>query len=149
MVSESHDSRHPIHNLSRYLPFHRFSCVVEHGVASGNATFMSLGFYFNGIAYISDISGISDASFACIEDKTVILILDMLRGAEGSRHKSHFCWDQSRAFIERLRPQKTYLVGMSHTTEHETMTRTLMEFEEKSGLWVRLAYDGLYLELNK
>jgi len=111
---------------------------VKHG------SVICLGYKFNNIVYLSDISG-SDET---LEEKTKnckLLIVDALR-LEGI-HPSHWILPQTLEFIRKTRPKQTYLIGMNHDIEHESTNMELKKLEEE-GLFVQLAYDGMKLVIS-
>ncbi|RKP16712.1 hypothetical protein ROZALSC1DRAFT_31415, partial [Rozella allomycis CSF55] len=122
--------------------------VVEHGIKNETEPFMCLSFHFKGISYISDVSKISEQGLGEMKGTTKVLILDMLKGDSNSYHKSHFTFDQCIQVIETIKPEVTFLVGMSHSTEHDKMTKKLELYENETGHYVRLAFDGLYLQFD-
>lgn len=95
-----------------------------------------LGFRFGRTAYITDFSAIPEGTLAQIADLDV-LILDALRHKP---HPTHSTLDQSLDLVERLKPQRAYFTHIAHELKHEETNRALPPN-------VRLAYDGLKLEL--
>ncbi len=90
------------------------------------------GFRFGAAAYLTDMSSIPDNSLPLLEDLDV-LIIDALRKQP---HPSHANIETALAWVERLRPKRTYFTHMSHEVEHA-------ETENELPAHVRLAYDGL------
>jgi phosphoribosyl 1,2-cyclic phosphate phosphodiesterase len=95
-----------------------------------------LGFRIGGLAYVTDVSRIPDAALERLSGLKC-LILDGLRYRP---HASHFSLEQACAVVARLGPEASFLVHMSHDVDHEEGNRRLPDS-------VRLAYDGLTLEL--
>lgn len=95
-----------------------------------------LGFRFDSAAYVTDFSAIPDATVPLLEDLDV-LILDALRHKP---HPTHSTIEQSLKWVERLRPGMAFFTHIAHELAHEE-TNTLLPPH------VRLAYDGLKLEL--
>jgi len=95
-----------------------------------------LGFRFDRAAYLTDVSFIPETSFPLLEGLEV-LILDTLRRKP---HPTHFTVEQSLQVVHRLKPRWTYFTHIAHELGHEETNATLPP-------QVRLAYDGLKLEL--
>jgi phosphoribosyl 1,2-cyclic phosphate phosphodiesterase len=95
-----------------------------------------LGYRFGAFAYLTDCSGIPDASLALLEGLDV-LVLDALRRRP---HSTHFSLDQAVAMAGRIGARQTYFTHMAHDLGHlETCARL------PPG--VTLAYDGLTLDV--
>ena len=91
-----------------------------------------VGYRIGGLAYVTDVSAIPDASRPLLADLDV-LVIDALRRRP---HPTHFCLDQTLAEIARLRPRRAYLTHMCHDMEHAAVSADLPD-------GVALAYDGL------
>lgn len=94
-----------------------------------------LGFRFGRAAYVTDQSDIPEESLPLLQDLDV-LFLDALRRIP---HPAHSTVDQALAWVERLRPQRTYLTHICHDLGHEETNADLPR-------GVELAYDGLVIE---
>jgi phosphoribosyl 1,2-cyclic phosphate phosphodiesterase len=95
-----------------------------------------LGFRFGRSAYVTDFSSIPDSTVPWLEDLDV-LILDALRHEP---HPSHSTVEQSLAWVHRLKPERAFFTHIAHQLGHEATNAMLPRR-------VRLAYDGLSLEL--
>jgi phosphoribosyl 1,2-cyclic phosphate phosphodiesterase len=95
-----------------------------------------LGFRFRDVAYLTDLSEIPETSLPLLESLD-LLILDALRIKP---HPAHFSLDQALAVVERLKPRRALFTHIAHQLGHEETTARLPSH-------VRLAYDGLKLEL--
>lgn len=95
-----------------------------------------LGFRFGKAAYITDFSTIPDTTLALLEDLDV-LILDALRHTP---HPTHSTIENSLALVKRLRARRAFFTHIAHEVAHEEANARLPSH-------VRLAYDGLKLEL--
>ena len=104
-------------------------------VDHGNWTI--LGYRIGPFAYITDTNGIPPASMKLLEGVRV-LALDGLRPAPV--HPTHFTIDQAVACARRVGAAETWLIHLTHEVRHADVEATLPE-------GVRLAYDGLRLEL--
>ena len=93
------------------------------------------GFRVGGFAYLTDCSGIPEASYDLLKGLDV-LVLDGLRFKE---HPTHFSVTEALAQAERIAPRMTYLTHMNHDVLHAAT-------EEMLPPNVRLAYDGLSFE---
>jgi phosphoribosyl 1,2-cyclic phosphate phosphodiesterase len=105
---------------------------VQHG------TWTITGFRIGRLGYVTDASHIPPASLAHLRELDV-LVLNALRL---TAHPTHFSVDEARRIVEELRPQRTLLVHMTHDIDHETINATLPAN-------MRLAYDGLVVEINE
>ncbi|MDE0626664.1 MAG: MBL fold metallo-hydrolase [Bryobacterales bacterium] len=91
-----------------------------------------LGFRFGRAAYVTDQTGIPAESLERLENLDV-LFLGALRHEP---HPMHSTVAEALAWVERLRPKRTFLTHMCHMLSHEETDRQL-----PAG--VSLAYDGL------
>ncbi|MDT7689371.1 MAG: phosphoribosyl 1,2-cyclic phosphate phosphodiesterase [Acidobacteriota bacterium] len=90
---------------------------------------------FNDFAYATDLSEIPPHSLDLLRDLDV-LVLDCLRLTP---HPTHLWLEPALAYIERLRPRRTYLTHIAHDIKHARDSRLLPEGVE----W---GYDGLEIE---
>lgn len=103
-------------------------------VLHGN--FPILGFRFGNVAYLTDVSAVPETSLPLLEGLEV-LIVDALRHKP---HPTHLTVQQALGLVEKLKPRQSFLTHMAHDLGHEE-TNALLPTH------VRLAYDGLKLEL--
>jgi phosphoribosyl 1,2-cyclic phosphate phosphodiesterase len=96
-----------------------------------------LGFRIGPFAYITDTNGIPPASMKLLEGVDV-LALDGLRPAPP--HPTHFTIGEAVSAAQEIGARMTYLIHLTHDIDHEEIDATLPD-------GVRLAYDGLELEL--
>ena len=95
------------------------------------------GFRIGNFTYITDANSISDEEKKKIYGSEV-LVLNALRH---ETHPSHFTLNEAIAQINELKPKKAFLIHMSHQMGlHEEVEENLPEN-------IRLAYDGLHLNL--
>lgn len=95
-----------------------------------------LGFRINNFAYLTDLKSIPTEEYAKLENLD-ILVIDALRIEE---HISHENLAQALDQIKKIRPQKAYLIHMSHHMGlHQEVEKILPEN-------VFLSYDGLEIE---
>ena len=94
------------------------------------------GYRVDSFAYVTDTNYIPPTSLALLEGLDV-LILDALRREP---HPTHFNFEQALEVVEELKPKMTYFTHLTHTTLHSAVEAELPPN-------VRLAYDGLRLEL--
>ncbi|KAG9290330.1 hypothetical protein G9A89_007061 [Geosiphon pyriformis] len=122
---------------------------VHHGVYfPSKDPYISHGFRFDDITYVSDCSFIPEETKEKMHGSK-ILILDSL---SRKKHISHFSVNQAvdTARILFPRPKRTYLIGFSHRVEHYDLEREMCELqEEEPDLWIRPAYDGLKVEIGQ
>ncbi len=109
--------------------------IVPIPVTHGDWTIF--GFRIGDFAYITDTNGIPESSMRLLEGVR-ILALDGLRPAPP--HPTHFTIDEAVDCAARIGAQTTYLIHLTHEVDHDSFEATLPAS-------VRLAYDGLRLEL--
>jgi len=108
--------------------------IVPVPVLHGNLPI--LGFRINGVAYLTDVSGIPEPSYPLLEGLEV-LILDALRPRP---HATHLTVEQALSVMERLKVPRGYFTHIAHELGHAETNARLPSH-------VRLAYDGLQLEV--
>lgn len=98
-----------------------------------------LGYRFNRFAYITDMKTIGEGEYPYLEGIDT-LVVNALRW--GRPHHSHMLVDDAIAFARRLGARRTFLTHMTHKIGlHDEANKRLPED-------IRLAYDGLQLNLN-
>jgi len=95
-----------------------------------------LGFRVRNFAYLTDCSGIPEASWPLLEGLDTLAI-DALRHRP---HPTHFTVEQAVAVSARLGPRRTWLTHICHDLPHAATNAAL-----PAG--VELAYDGLRLDI--
>jgi phosphoribosyl 1,2-cyclic phosphate phosphodiesterase len=95
-----------------------------------------LGFRVRDFAYLTDCSGIPDASWPLLEGLHT-LVIDALRHRP---HPTHFTVEQALAVSARLGPRRTWLTHICHDLPHEATNAALP-------IGVELAYDGLVIDI--
>ncbi len=103
--------------------------IVMHGDAE------ILGFRFGSAAYLTDFSGIPEASFAQLHGLD-ILFLDALRHRP---HPTHSTVENSLRIVERVGPKRAFFTHICHDLPHQATNATLPPH-------VQLSYDGMQLE---
>lgn len=96
-----------------------------------------LGFRVGPFAYITDTNGIPDETLRLLEGVEE-LALDGLRPAP--HHPTHFTIGESVEVAKKIGARRTWIIHLAHEVDHATVEATLPPD-------VRLAYDGLRLEL--
>jgi phosphoribosyl 1,2-cyclic phosphate phosphodiesterase len=92
---------------------------------------------------VGDFTYITDANYISEEEKnkvrgSKVIVLNALQIRE---HISHFTLQEAIDLLEELQPERAYLTHISHSMgEHR-------DVEKKMPGYIRLAYDGLTLEL--
>jgi phosphoribosyl 1,2-cyclic phosphate phosphodiesterase len=94
-----------------------------------------LGFRLGSFAYLTDCSGIPDASWPLLAGVRV-LVLGALRERP---HPTHFSVDQAVAAARRIGARRTYFTHMCHDLQHAPTCERLPD-------GVTLAYDGLAID---
>jgi phosphoribosyl 1,2-cyclic phosphate phosphodiesterase len=95
-----------------------------------------LGFRVRDLAYLTDCSGIPDASWPLLEGVDT-LVIDALRHRP---HPTHFTVEQAIAVSARLGPRRTWLTHICHDLPHAATNASLPQ-------GVELAYDGLRIDI--
>jgi phosphoribosyl 1,2-cyclic phosphate phosphodiesterase len=95
-----------------------------------------LGFRVGAFAYLTDCSGIPDASMTLLTGLDC-LVLDALRRRP---HPTHFTLEQSIVMARRIGARRTFFTHMAHDLGHEATCAAL-----PAGM--ALAHDGLLLEV--
>jgi len=96
------------------------------------------GFRIGGFTYITDANFISEEEKEKIAGSDVI-VLNALRR---KKHISHFTFDEAVKILDELKPKQAYLTHISHQLGlHDEVEKELPDF-------IRLAYDGLKLEID-
>ncbi|QNH63687.1 MBL fold metallo-hydrolase [Hymenobacter sediminicola] len=97
-----------------------------------------LGFRVGNFSYVTDANHLSSAALDQMRGSDVV-VLNALRH---EKHISHFSLSEAVAVLEELAPRRAYLTHISHLLgRHRDVEATLPDF-------IRLAYDGLRLEVN-
>ncbi|HMD07351.1 MAG TPA: bifunctional riboflavin kinase/FAD synthetase [Candidatus Acidoferrum sp.] len=100
-----------------------------------------LGFRFGRAAYLTDFSSLPDSSLALLQDLDE-LIIDALRDIP---HPMHQTVDQALALIKKLSPRRAWFTHIAHDLAHAETNERLHNLGYSN---VRLAYDGLEIEVN-
>ena len=95
-----------------------------------------LGFRVRDFAYLTDCSGIPDASWPLLEGLDTLAI-DALRHRP---HPTHFTVEQALAVSARLGARRTWLTHICHDLPHAATNASLPQ-------GVELAYDGLRIDI--
>jgi len=95
------------------------------------------GFRVGNFTYITDAKTVSPEERDKIRGSEVLVV----NGLRREEHIAHFNLKEVLAFIEDIKPQKTYLTHVSHLFD----THELIEAELPSNVFV--AYDGMTIEL--
>ncbi len=95
------------------------------------------GYRFGSAAYLTDMSGIPEASFDRLRGLDIV-ILDALRHEP---HPSHSHLSNSVALARRIGAKQTYFTHISHDLEHAAT-------EESLPPGIHMAYDGLRLDFD-
>lgn len=96
-----------------------------------------LGYRIGNFAYLTDVHHLEEASLSQLQNLDTLILSSL----HHRQHHSHMTLDESLALVEVLRPQKTYLMHMSHLMGlHAEMIKSLPTN-------VFFGYDGLVLEV--
>jgi phosphoribosyl 1,2-cyclic phosphate phosphodiesterase len=94
-------------------------------------------FRIRNFTYVTDANYIDDTNLEKMKG-TKILVINALRREP---HISHFTLDEALQLIEKIKPEKAYLIHISHLLGlHDEVTRELPPH-------VEIAYDGLQIDL--
>ena len=97
------------------------------------------GYRLGGFAYLTDIKSISETEAEKLENLEVVVVSAL----RIEPHHSHFNLAEALAFIERIKPKKTYLTHISHLLGfHDKVEQSLPEN-------VHLAYDNLKITIDE
>jgi phosphoribosyl 1,2-cyclic phosphate phosphodiesterase len=96
-----------------------------------------LGFRIGGFCYLTDANHIGPETLDQMRDADVI-VLNALRREQ---HISHFTLAQALEVLEEVKPRRAYLTHISHQLGLHR------EVEAELPPWVKLAYDGLKVEV--
>lgn len=91
-----------------------------------------LGYKINNVAYVTDVSSISEESM-CLLEGLDLLLLDCLHYTP---HNTHFHLEKSIEAAQALRARRTYFIHMTHQMEYFSLRAQLPDNIEP-------AYDGL------
>src|SRR6185369_11550105 len=133
--SQSSAPRVDLHTITQE-PFDLFGLsVIPIPLMHGRG--LTLGFRFGDAAYLTDHSDIPEESKSLLQNLDV-LFLDALRHRP---HPTHSTVEQSLASVRELAPQRAFFTHICHDLPHG---QTEAAFPPN----VRLAYDGLQLEIS-
>ena len=96
-----------------------------------------LGFRIGGFCYLTDANHIGPETLDQLRDADVI-VLNALRREQ---HISHFTLAQAIEILAEVQPKKAYLTHISHQLGRHA------DVEAELPPWIRLAYDGLKVEV--
>ncbi|HEY0262106.1 MAG TPA: MBL fold metallo-hydrolase, partial [Chitinophagales bacterium] len=95
-------------------------------------------FRIGDFTYITDGKTISETELNKLKG-TKTLVINALRHND---HNAHFTIDEALAVVEKIKPERTYFIHMSHQFgKHEVMQKTLPDN-------IFIAYDGLQIMVN-
>lgn len=97
-----------------------------------HASWNIFGYRIGNFAYLTDCSGIPDASMGKLEGLE-LLVLGALRYRP---HKAHFTVEEAVEQIERISPKHAILTHMGHELEYEELNSSLPDY-------IQPGYDGL------
>ena len=109
------------------LPFHQ-----RHGRTD------SWGFRIGDFAYATDVDELDEAAFQTLEG-TRWWIVDALRDRP---HPTHSHLERTLGWIDRVRPERTWLTHMNHDVEYAAWCAKLPTH-------IRPSYDGQVIELEE
>ncbi len=96
-----------------------------------------LGFRIGDLAYLTDANSLPDSTMEQLRGADII-VLNALRHEP---HISHFSLSEAVAILEELKPRRAYLTHISHQLGRH------LAVEAELPDWIRLAYDGLKIEI--
>ncbi|KAH6564327.1 hypothetical protein BASA62_007975 [Batrachochytrium salamandrivorans] len=119
---------------------------VEHG-RNGNEPYMSLGFRFEDLTYISDANAIPPRA-ACIIHGSTHLVID---GLGVVPHSSHFSFDQAvqECILALARGGNGYFTGLSHSMDHDELNVYLASQQaiKDAGIHIEAGFDGQRIQI--
>jgi len=121
---------------------------VEHGVKSDGSPYISWGFRFDDVVYISDVSAIPDETRALLHNSRV-MVLDAIAYHENVRIVSHYVISDAIAEFQLYRPKLSVLTGLGHALDYSALAEDLEVIKETEDLNILPSYDGLVIPLNR
>jgi phosphoribosyl 1,2-cyclic phosphate phosphodiesterase len=97
---------------------------------------VTTGYRLGRMAYSTDVVELGEEAFAILDDLD-LWIVDCLRFEP---HPTHAHFDLAMSWVERLKPKRTLLTHLNHTTDYDELAR-------RCPPGVEPAYDGLTVEL--
>ena len=125
-----------VYEVTNNIPFEINDLHVE-PVNVMHGKLQVFGYRFGNFAYLTDVKTIAAEEKEKLRDLDV-LVVNALREEP---HYSHFNLEEALAFVEEIKPKKTYFTHISHLLGFHA------EVEKQLPENVHLAYDGLQLEL--
>ncbi|MHB1564357.1 MAG: MBL fold metallo-hydrolase [Leptospirillum sp.] len=117
---------HEITGPADILGMSVISFPVYHGPVMNHAV------RINDLVYLTDCKGIPDESWEALYGVETLIV----GAVKYEPHESHFGIHEALALIERLNPKRAFITHLSHSLEHEELSRMLPPS-------VFVAYDGL------
>jgi phosphoribosyl 1,2-cyclic phosphate phosphodiesterase len=125
------------------LPQIKMHLLTRHPFRIGNTRIIPIrayhyrlpifGFRINNFAYLTDVKTVPDEEKAKLKGLDVLVVTALHK----EKHVSHMNLEESLAFIDEIKPQKTYLTHLSHSFGLHAVE------EPKLPENVYIAYDGL------
>lgn len=85
----------------------------------------TVGFYHEGLAYLTDCQSIPEDVFEFLLSKSIkLLIIDTTRRKP---HATHLHLEKSLEYIKKINPQVTRLIHLSHDFSHEKLTKEVQD----------------------
>ncbi|KAH6597789.1 hypothetical protein BASA61_003053 [Batrachochytrium salamandrivorans] len=114
---------------------------------NGNEPYMSLGFRFEDLTYISDANAIPPRA-ACIIHGSTHLVID---GLGVVPHSSHFSFDQAvqECILALARGGNGYFTGLSHSMDHDELNVYLASQQaiKDAGIHIEAGFDGQRIQI--
>ncbi|MEZ4919277.1 MAG: MBL fold metallo-hydrolase [Saprospiraceae bacterium] len=124
-----------LHTLDEETPIHIKSLTIQPiGVWHGRLPILS--FRIGDLAYLTDVKSVEESQFQKLIGVRY-LIVNALHHRE---HPTHFNLTEALAFIEKVQPEKAWLIHLSH---HMGLTEDVEKLLPPN---VSLGYDGLEIE---
>lgn len=101
------------------------------------------GYRIGNIAYLTDVSEISETSFELLQGLD-ILLLDCLRHQP---HPTHVNLERSMAYANQINAKNTYMIHMTHELEFDALSQILRnnKTDSQQDAAIHVGYDGLKL----
>ncbi|KAH6565548.1 hypothetical protein BASA62_007206 [Batrachochytrium salamandrivorans] len=119
---------------------------VEHG-RNGNEPYMSLGFRFEDLTYISDANAIPPRAARIIHGSTHLVI----DGLGVVPHSSHFSFDQAvqECILALACGGNGYFTGLSHSMDHDELNVYLASQQaiKDAGIHIEAGFDGQRIQI--
>ena len=126
-----------LNRITKELPFKVAEGLILNPIEVMHYKMPVLGYRIGNFTYITDAKTISGKEKEKLKG-TKVLVINALREKE---HISHFNLTEALEFIDEVKPEMAYLTHISH------LFNTHEEIEKKLPIGVKVAWDGMVIEI--